>query len=91
MFSLTVTDIQMARVELALRSRELGWEVKRRWDATTALPPAEQAAARASLQDKVSEWTGRKIDDAGVPGSTNGSAVGGTPSIWWKTPGTPTP
>ena len=65
-FSLEVTDAQMARVQHALRARELGWEAKRRWDATESLPPAEQAAARAAVQEKLSEWTGSNIDDAGV-------------------------
>jgi len=65
-FSLEVTDAQMARVQQALRARELSWEVKRRWDATEALPPAEQATARAAVQEKLSEWTGTKVDDVGV-------------------------
>ncbi len=65
-FSLDATDAQMARVQQALRSRELGWEVKRRWDATQSLPPAEQEAARSAVQEKLSEWTGNSVDDAGV-------------------------
>ncbi len=65
-FSLDASDAQMARVQQALRSRELGWEVKRRWDATQALPPAEQAAARIAVQEKLSEWTGAEVDDAAV-------------------------
>ena len=65
-FSLEVTDAQMARVQHALRARELGWEAKRRWDATEALPPAEQATARAAVQEKLSEWTGTKVDDEDV-------------------------
>jgi hypothetical protein len=56
----------MARVQLALRARELGWEVKRRWDATAAMPPLEQAAARAAVDAKVAEWTGKTVDDAAV-------------------------
>jgi hypothetical protein len=65
-FSLSPSPEQMARVQLALRDRELGWEVKRRWDATAALPPLEQAAARAAVDAKVSEWTGKTVDDTGV-------------------------
>ena len=65
-FSLHATDAQLDRVQLALRSRELGWEVKRRWDATTAIPPTEQAATRAAIDEQVSEWTGAPVDDAGV-------------------------
>ena len=30
------------------------------------LPPVEQAAARAAVDAKVSEWTGTTVDDAGV-------------------------
>jgi len=66
MFSLSATPEQMARVQVALRARELGWEVKRRWDATETLPPIEQAAARAAVDAKVSEWTGKTVDDQGV-------------------------
>ena len=65
-FSLTATPEQMARVQAALRARELGWEVKRRWDATAAMPPVEQATARAAVDAKVSEWTGTTVDDVGV-------------------------
>ena len=56
----------MARVQQALRARELGWETRRRWDATTAMPAAEQVAARTAVEQKVSEWTGEKVDDAAV-------------------------
>jgi hypothetical protein len=65
---LQATDAQMDRVQRALRARELGWEAKRRWDATESMPPVEKAAARAALDEKVSEWTGNKVDDAGVQG-----------------------
>jgi uncharacterized membrane protein len=65
-FSLSATPKQMTRVQTALRARELGWEVKRRWDAAETLPPIEQAAARAAVDAKVSEWTGKTVDDAGV-------------------------
>ncbi|MET0864305.1 MAG: alpha/beta-hydrolase family protein, partial [Nakamurella sp.] len=65
-FNLEATDTQMARVQQALRARELSWETKRRWDATSTMPAAEQAAARADVEAKVSEWTGKPVDDAGV-------------------------
>ena len=57
-FSLSATAEQMARVQHALRLRELGWEAKRRWDATASMPAAEQQQARAALDAKVSEWVG---------------------------------
>ena len=65
-FGLQSSDNQMSRVQRALRARELGWEVKRRWDAAEAMPAAEQEAARASLDAKVSDWTGDKVDDVDV-------------------------
>ena len=65
-FSLTATPGQMARVQQALRSRELGWETKRRWEATASLPAAEQSQARAALDTTVSGWVGHSVDDAAV-------------------------
>lgn len=65
-FDLAATDAQMARVQQALRARELSWETRRRWDATTAMPAAEQVAARTAVEQKVSEWTGEAVDDAAV-------------------------
>ena len=65
-FSLTASDQQMARVQRALRARELGWETKRRWDATEEMSALEQTEARTALDQKVSEWTGKHVDDAGV-------------------------
>ena len=65
-FSLTATDQQMARVQQALRSRELGWEAKRRWDATKSMPAAERTEARSALDATVSGWVGHTVDDAGV-------------------------
>ena len=65
-FSLAATDAQMARVQQALRLRELGWEAKRRWDATESMPGAEQQQVRAALDGTVSEWVGHEVDDAGI-------------------------
>ena len=65
-FSLEATDGQMTRVQQALRLRELGWETKRRWEATEAMPAAEQQEVRAALDETVSEWVGHQVDDAGV-------------------------
>ena len=65
-FSLTAAPQQMARVQQALRSRELGWETKRRWEATASLPAAEQSQARAALDSTVSGWVGHPVDDARV-------------------------
>jgi uncharacterized membrane protein len=65
-FSLAATDDQMTRVQQALRLRELGWETKRRWDATASMPAAEQHQVRAALDETVSEWVGHGVDDAGI-------------------------
>ena len=65
-FSLEATDGQMTRVQQALRLRELGWETKRRWEATESMPAAEQQEVRAALDETVSEWVGHQVDDAGV-------------------------
>jgi len=65
-FSLTAAPQQMARVQQALRSGELGWETKRRWEATASLPAAEQSQARAALDTTVSGWVGHPVDDAAV-------------------------
>jgi uncharacterized membrane protein len=65
-FALDASEHQMARVQRALRARELGWEVKRRWEAVDAMPAADQPAARSAVDAKVSEWTGTTVDDAGV-------------------------
>ena len=65
-FSLQATDDQMTRVQQALRLRELGWETKRRWEATASMPAAEQQQVRAALDETVSEWVGHEVDDAGV-------------------------
>jgi len=65
-FSLAANDDQLARVQQALRLRELGWEAKRRWDATESMPAAERQQVRAALDETVSEWVGHEIDDAGI-------------------------
>src|SRR5664280_1433877 len=65
-FSLPATDTQMTRVEQALQYRVLGWETKRRWDATTSMPAAERSQARSALDTTVSGWVGHTVDDAGV-------------------------
>jgi hypothetical protein len=65
-FRLEATDEQMARVQEALRARELGWEVRRDWAAAEAKPTPDRAAAEAKVREKVSGWLGRDVDDAGL-------------------------
>jgi uncharacterized membrane protein len=52
------TDDQFARVQNALRERELGWEAYRRWTAAEATPDAGRAAAEDAVVAEVGQWTG---------------------------------
>jgi hypothetical protein len=63
-WQLRVTDDQMAAVQVALRYRELAWEVRRRWFVVEAKPTPERAAAREALAETVSRWTGEPVDVA---------------------------
>ena len=63
---LRASEEQMAAVQVALRRRELAWEVRRRWCVTLAKPTPERAAAQAALAETVSRWIGGQIDVAGV-------------------------
>lgn len=57
---------QMERVHQALRSRDLGWAVKRRWCQVQAKSTPERPAAEQQLVHAVSAWTGRQMDVAAV-------------------------
>jgi Alpha/beta-hydrolase family len=65
-FRLSATEAQMVRVQQALRTRELRWEVRRRWEAVESMPPAQRQQARADIRTTVSEWVGHPVDDAAV-------------------------
>lgn len=58
-WSLTCSDDQMARVQAALREREVGWEADRRWTAAQAKPAGERATEEAQVEAQVATWTGR--------------------------------
>jgi uncharacterized membrane protein len=58
-WSLSCTDEQMARVQAALRAREVGWEADRRWSAALAKPDAERSAEEAKVEAQVATWTGQ--------------------------------
>jgi hypothetical protein len=59
-WGLRCTDDQMARVQDALRKRELGWEADRRWAAAQAKPEAAAAAAEEQVEAQVASWTGQE-------------------------------
>lgn len=61
-FGLQATDAQMARVQQALRERELRWEVRRRWAAAKAQPEERRGPALQGVADLVARWTGSVRD-----------------------------
>ena len=65
-FRLDIGDDQMARVQEALRKRELVWEVRRRWAKAEAEPTPKRAEAEAKVQENVTTWTGRDTDRADI-------------------------
>jgi hypothetical protein len=60
-FGLDVSSDQMERVEAALRARELGWEVRRRWEKAQATATPDRPAAEQKVIDDVTTWTGREV------------------------------
>lgn len=60
-FGLEASSEQMQRVQDALRARELGWEVRRRWDKAQAVPSPERPAAERKVIESVATWTGRDV------------------------------
>ena len=81
-FSLTATDEQMARVQQALRLRELGWETNGGGMPPRRCRAAERTQVRSALDKTVSGWVGHEVDDAGVEAiiddDTGGRAKSGT-------------
>ncbi len=63
---LHATDAQMARVNEALRTRELAWELYRDWTAALAKPAEKQPEAKAKVLKTASTYTGRQIDEAAL-------------------------
>lgn len=57
---------QMTRMNAALRSRELAWEVLRDWAAAQSQPAEKRPAAQAKVLAKASKLTGRDVDAAGL-------------------------
>jgi uncharacterized membrane protein len=61
-FGLTASDEQMARVQEALRRRELAWGAAREWYAASSRPTPERAAAQEAVEAKIAGWTGHDVD-----------------------------
>lgn len=59
---LEATDEQMARMNKALRERELAWELHRDRAAALAKPAAEQAETMSKVLATATKYTGRDID-----------------------------
>ncbi len=65
-WQLPATDIQMERINTALRQRELAWELYRSLAEIPHLPPAKQDTARKKALELASTSTGRTVDEAGL-------------------------
>jgi hypothetical protein len=62
-FDLQCSDEQMARVQQALRQRELHFEVQRDLSAAENAEQDKRAKAQQELQQKVSKWVGHEVDE----------------------------
>lgn len=60
---LQASEEQMERVNAALRTRELAWELYRDWTAALDKPADKQAEAKAKVLKTASTYTGRPIDE----------------------------
>lgn len=67
-FRLDISDEKMARVQNALRERELVWETRRRWAKAEAEPTPKRAEAEAKVEEDVATWTGRAVGRVDVQG-----------------------
>ena len=58
-FRLEATDEQMARLQEALRKRELAWAAAREWNTAQAKPTPQRAVAEQATKEKLATWTGQ--------------------------------
>lgn len=63
-WQLAATDEQMSRIDIALRQRELAWELHRNRAAALAKPVNEQAEAMKKVLATASKYTGHDVDEA---------------------------
>jgi uncharacterized membrane protein len=61
---LPVTEKQMARVNTALRQRELAWELYRDWTAAEAKPGQDIDKAKAKVLETATKYVGHPVDEA---------------------------
>jgi hypothetical protein len=61
---LEATDIQMERVNKALRQRELAWELYRDWSAANAKPAQDVDKARLKVLENATKYAGINVDEA---------------------------
>ncbi len=60
-FGLETSDEQFARVQQALRQRDLHFEVQRDWAAAEAAPEDKREESEAEVEKKVSDWVGHEV------------------------------
>lgn len=60
-FGLECSDEQMARVQQALRERELHFEVERDYKAVLATSDDKRSEAERKLEEKISKWVGHDV------------------------------
>ena len=61
---LPASDEQMDAMDRVMRERELAWELYRAWSAALAEEPGKQAAARAKVLAKASQYVESDVDEA---------------------------
>ena len=65
-WQLPATTEQMDRINLAMRRRELAWELYRQWAEAEAKPADKQAEEKAKVIANAAKYTGASVDAAGV-------------------------
>ncbi len=60
-FGLHADDEQFARMQEALRNRDLHFAVQRDWDAAVAAPEDKRTEAEEKVEKRVSEWVGHEL------------------------------
>ncbi|MCU0278856.1 MAG: alpha/beta-hydrolase family protein [Candidatus Nanopelagicales bacterium] len=60
-FGLEVSDDQFARMQEALRNRDLHFAVQRDWSAAAAAPEDKRAEAEEKVEKRVGEWVGHEV------------------------------
>lgn len=62
-WNLKASEEQMQRVNIALRQRELAWELHRDWTAAEHKPGHEIDAARAKVLENATRYVGHPVDE----------------------------